>query len=246
METDISEPIDDLKPDKEIPEYPDKKIIKDGNLGIRVQNIEKSKTEADSLVAKYKGYYSNENFDNSHDAYIYNLVIRVPATDFEKIIDGFEQGNNEILFKNINARDVTDQFIDLEIRLENKQEYLIRYQELLKKAGSVKEILEIEQQIRQLEEEIESVKGRLTYLNNQLTYSTLNLTLRKEKALIYKPQTRNRLLERLKFSLSRGWFAFIDFLLFLFRLWPFLLIFAILYPIPRKWRIRKKKEKPET
>lgn len=71
---------------------------------------------------------------------------------------------------------MTDQFIDLETRLANKREYLERYRELVKKAVSVKEILEIEEKIRLLEEEIESVTGRLKYLGDQVDFSTLNLT----------------------------------------------------------------------
>ena len=61
---------------------------------------------------------------------------------------------------------MTDQFIDLETRLENKRNYLKRYNDLLLKANSIKEILEIEEKIRALEEEIESATGQLKYLSD--------------------------------------------------------------------------------
>ena len=124
-----------------------KKIIKDGKLGIRVSELEIAKLRIDSLIKKYGGYYANESFNNSDWESSFTLKIRIPSVSFENFISDIEQGNGEILYKEIDARDVTDQFIDLETRLENKRNYLIRYNELLKKANSVKEIVEIEEKM---------------------------------------------------------------------------------------------------
>ncbi len=216
-----------------------KKIIKDGRLGIKVQDLGSAKKSVDELVKKYDGYYANENFNNTDTELSYNLTIRIPAADFEKFISDVEEGEGEIQYKGVDARDVTDQFIDMETRLENKRNYLKRYNELLAKANSVREILDIEDKIRILEEEIESTTGRLKYLSDLVDYSTLNLTLTEQKGFKFNPETRDKFTEKLKQSLSGGWFGFVDFILFIIKIWPFWIIVSIIVYLWRK--IRKKK-----
>lgn len=220
-----------------------KKIIKDGRLGIKVTEVEKAKSRIDSLVKNNGGYYANETFNNTDYEASYNLRIRIPTDKFEKFIAEVESGDGEILYKQIDARDVTDQFIDLETRLETKRNYLARYRELLEKAKSVKEILEIEEKIRGLEEEIESTTGRLKYLGDLVDYSSLDLMISKRKEFKYTPGERDKFTERLKQSLSKGWIGFVDFLLFLIRIWPFWIIAGILFYFWKRFRNRRKIKK---
>jgi len=220
----------------EIQEVNKKKIIKDGRMGLKVTDLEKTKTRIDTLVRSFGGYYSTENFNNTDWESSYNLRIRLPFSNFEKFIAVIESGIGEIQYKEIDARDVTDQFIDLETRLENKRNYLTRYNDLLKQAKSVKEILEIEEKIRTLEEEIDSTIGRLKYLSDLVDYSTLELIISKRKDFKYNPADRDRFSERLKQSLSKGWLGFVDFTLFLIRIWPAWIIVIILIYFWRRYR----------
>jgi hypothetical protein len=218
-----------------------KQLIKDGRLGIRTSELELTKTHIDSLIAREGGYYASEVFNNDDYQMAWQLRVRIPAPRFEAFIARLEGGGNEILYKEIDTRDVTDQFIDLNTRLETKKVYLQRYRQLLSQAKNVKEILEIEEKIRLLEEEIDSTTGRLNYLSDQVAYSTLDLNLSKQKAFTYKPRHRDSYRERLKQSLSKGWYAFIDFSLFVIRLWPFWLL-AI--PTVYLWRKFRRRNKP--
>ena len=201
-----------------------KKIIKDGSLTIEVFDLEKTKDHIDSLVYSHDGYYSNENFYNEDSHTFYSLDIKLPTEKFEMFIIQIENGNGEILSKNIEARDVTDQFIDLETRLENKRNYLAKYNDLLNKAKTVKDIIEIKENIRKIEEEMQSTTGRLKYLNYQVDYSKISLSIFKAKKFKYEPIGRDKFSESLKKSLSKGWFGFVDFLLFLIKIWPFWII----------------------
>lgn len=219
-----------------------KKIIKDGRMGIKVKDIDKAKESVNETVKTHGGYYANESFYNSDYESVYNLVIRIPAKNFEKFIAEIESGDNEILNKEIDARDVTTEFIDLETRLENKRNYLKRYKELLTQSKTISDILEIEERIRGLQEEIESTEGQLKYLNDQVAHSTLNLTITKTKSYKFSTADRDSFFERLKFSLSRGWYGFVDFTLFVIKLWPFWIILFFLLPIVKKIR-RKRKER---
>ncbi len=218
----------------------EKKIIKDGSIEIKVDELETAKQTVDAMLKKYDAYYSNEVLNNNDWNYSYNLSIRIPSKNFDNLIKELEGGHGLVTFKTINSRDVTEQFVDLEIRLGNKHSYLARYKELLKKANSIKEILEIEEKIRNLEEEIESVTGRLKYLSDLVDFSTLELTISQSVKYKYTPEKRDSFWEKLKSSVNKGWFAFVDFALFILLLWPFWISGAVVaYFIIRRKRNKK-------
>ena len=216
------------------PELIQKKVIKDGRINIKVSELEVTKIRVDSLVARHQAYYSNESLSNSDYESTYNLQIRIPSPNFEKFIEELESGEGEVMFKNIDARDVTEEFIDLETRLANKRDYLKKYNDLLKQAKSVKDILEIEEKSRVIEEEIESAEG------------TLDLSITKEKGYTYRARNKNDFGERLKYSFSSGWFGFVDFLLFLLKLWPFWILLALMIPLWKRFRAWRKSRRNRT
>jgi hypothetical protein len=218
-----------------------KKIIKTGTINITAENIEKTKKYIDTLVIEFNAFYASENLSNTDYSHSYTLTIRVPSNHFDDFIREIEAARLDITYKSIAGKDVTEEYIDIETRLQNKRNYLKRYNELVLKANTIKEILEIEEKIRGIEEEIESVQGRLNYLENQVALSTLDLTLSKEKVYKFRPGKRINFFERLKGSLSGGWFGLVDFLLFILRLWPLWLIITVSIVFWRKYR-RKKTE----
>lgn len=219
-----------------------KKIIKDGRIGVRVTELEQTKSRIDSLLKIYRGYYANESFSNTDWESSYVLRIRIPADDFDKFVAEIKSGKGEILYQEIDSRDVTDQFIDLETRLENKRSYLKRYADLLQQAKIIKEILDIEERIRVLEEEIESTTGRLKYLSNQVDFSTLNLTISKRHDFKYSPEERDSFWERLKQSLTKGWFGLVDIALFMVKIWPLWIVLALAFYLRKKYRKNKRQK----
>ncbi|OUL63599.1 DUF4349 domain-containing protein [Flavobacterium sp. AJR] len=224
------------------PVVKEKKIIKDGTVSVKTNDIAASKKNIDELIKKLNGYYEVEDLQNTDQSISYDLKIRVPADNFEKLISNIENGKDELTSKSIQARDVTEEFVDITTRLANKREYLKRYKELLSKASTVKDILAIEENIRVIEEEIESTEGRLKYLSDQVSFSTLNLNLYKEKEYIYKAREQDKFSERIKNSISEGWTSIVDFLLWLFSIWPFIILITGIIYIFRKIRRKRKNQ----
>ena len=220
-----------------------KKIIKDGKLGIKVSSLKASKTNIDTLVRNLGGYYDKESLTNNDYSTEYDLKIRIPSNNLEILIEKIEKGEGQVSYKEIDARDVTEEFIDLETRLTNKQKYLTRYQELLKSTKSIKEILDIQEKIRGLEEEIESTTGRLKYLNDLVNYSTLELNISQKKDYKFTPEYRENFFEKLKQSLSSGWYGFIDFILFLLSNWAIIILFTVILYFINKYRKQRKNKK---
>lgn len=217
----------------------DTKIIRSGNIGLKVKDIDDAKSRIDGLLIQSGGYYANENFNDYDHESVYNLTARIPSASFETFIVGIEAAGGTMVHKNISARDVTEEFMDTEMRLDNRKQYLDRYNELLQQAFTVTDIIEIQEKTRRLEEEIESIEGRLKYLSQQVEFSTVYITLTREKDFKYEPIPRDSFFQRLIQSVAGGWYGFVDLFLFMFRIWP---LWIILFTVIMLWKKYRKKK----
>ena len=109
-----------------------------------------------------------------------SLTLRVPAENFEILIEEL-RAMGAVLNENIVGQDVTEEFLDIEIRLKNALAMRERYVALLEKATTVKEALAIEAELGRLTAEIEVMKGRLRYLSEQAAYSTITVSFREQE-----------------------------------------------------------------
>ncbi len=212
------------------------KVIKTGRMGLRVERLDEAKRRVDSLVAAYRGYYAQEEYGEEYC----ELTIRLPQERFDRFMTGAQhQTRGKLRHKEITAQDVTEQYYDVQTRLENKRSYLERYREILGRATTIKDIMEIEQHIRQLEEEIESAEGRLRHLNNQVNYSTLTLTIGTDDALTPNP---DNFFMRIHRALIVGWKWIVSLLVGLVYLWPLWLIAGVAIWLIRQ-QIQRRKRK---
>jgi hypothetical protein len=166
-----------------------------------------------------------------------NLEIRIPTINFQKTIDSISNYVSFFDTKRISARDVTEEFIDLEARLKAKQTLEKRYLELLSKANNVKEMLEIERELSNIREEVEAKQGRLKYLQSQVSLSTLNIEFYKINvetgvAISYGSKMWN--------ALKSGFNGISLFFLGILHVWPFIILLIIGGFILKRW-INKKK-----
>ena len=212
-----------------------KKIIKNGDMEIAVSNLLEAKNKISEIIKNNKAYLQSETFRNSDTSENINLVIRVPHQNFDAIINSFSDGIGAVEAKTVKAEDVTEEYTDVSIKLENKRIYLEKYREMLKNAASTKDMLEIQENIRALEDEIDVAEGRLRFIDDRVNYSTLELLLFKEKA-------RSSATSKIGFgsrfgdSIAEGWNSFVSFLLGLISLWPFFIIIPLLIFAWKKWR----------
>jgi len=224
-------PIDDSQVNKDLPDLlqvvPERKIIKNGYLEIKSENIHRSRQRIDSLIRKFDAYFADEGFQESYNRWSYNLTIRIQADSFDKFLNDLLIGPDVIKNKNITTQDVTEQYFDLTARLETNLAVEKRYKDLLIKAQNIKDILEIEKSIAEIRGEIESQQGRLNRMKNQIAFSTLNINLYQDKSIKEASNNRGTFWDRLARSIINGWDGFISFLIGFFTLWPFWILVIV-------------------
>ena len=139
-------------------------LIYNGTLDLEVKDIDATQIAIKEFTKKSGGYV--QKMDDRM------IKVRIPAEKFNEVFKQLK-GLGIVLFKEIITEDVTKQYYDLLLELENAIKAKNRLQELLKKAEKVEEILLIEKELQRLKTQIEMIKGSLSYLKDNILYSTI-------------------------------------------------------------------------
>ncbi len=172
-----------LLPPEEKPEpIEQRKRVYSGYTKLLVGSVEDRRDEIITIAEDSGGYVES--------VYQNRIVVRVPAQHFSLI---FEEilSVGEVLDKWIETFDVTEQFRDLETRLDIALNTRERLYALLKKTTDVKERLEILREIKRLTDEIERIKGNLRLLEEQVSFSRITVEL--VPRLAYEPEERDKI-----------------------------------------------------
>lgn len=215
---------------------PDRKLTKNGMLRFETSDAKKTRESIVRAVTEVKGYVASENKDESEGRQTSTITLRVPADKFDALVDHIAAEAGKIDYKNIEVSDVTQEYIDLDARLKTKKDLEARYQELLKRANSVDEVLKVEAQIGSLRAEIESAEGQMRYLKNQVALSTLTVTF-------YEKTVAAGFGYKFGRALRQGWDNLLWVVIGLTNLWAILLFVAIVWIVIRRIRRRRKQRK---
>jgi len=211
----------------------ERKLIKEGAVSFETKDMEATRAVIFESIKKHKGYVSSDQEYNSDLRITNTIVIRVPAEQFDILLTDATKGVGKFDAKNIQIKDVTEEFLDVSARLKTKKELENRYLELSKDAKNVTEMLAVEAQVGQLRTEIESIEGRLKYLESQVSMSTLTIDF--YQTIPDQTQFGNKF----KNGFKNGWDNLVWFFVGLVNVWPF----VILIPGVVFWFIIRRRKK---
>ena len=146
----------------------DRLMTYDATLAIVVQDLPGALDTLKAMGLRLKGYMQSMT-QNS-------IVLRIPATRLQEALHQTE-ALGEMTAREIKGTDVTEEMLDLDIRLRNLQEMHERLVKLLDKGDKVEDLLKIEKELERVTEQLEQLKGRVKYLSHAIAYSTLTVTL---------------------------------------------------------------------
>lgn len=216
------------------------KIIKTGYFTFETNSVDATFLRVKKWTDAHKGFIQNDKTTKDYDRIHRSLLIRIPTNSFQTVVDSIHKSVKSLDRKDIVLQDVTEEFVDIEARLVAKRKLEERYLQLLSKATSVKDMLEIERQIAIIREEIESKQGRLKYLQNKVSLSTIHIDFYEMTNAEKAPsQTYGNRLWR---AVKGGFEGIGNFFIGIVYVWPFIII-AILIGFYLKRKIKTRKSK---
>lgn len=150
-------------------------VIKTASLSVRVKDVAAANTRAIQLTEAGGGYVQSSSQWNEGGERA-DLTIRVPPERFLPLIGDLERlGAAEA--KSISGEDVTEEYYDLDARLENLTQVRSRLFALLDRAVKVTDAVEVERELERVGGEVNQIKGRMKYLQTMTGLATVNLSL---------------------------------------------------------------------
>lgn len=153
-------------------------IIRIGTMSVEVEKFDDAAGKVTEMVKKNGGYISSTTSSlNSSGKKQGTLVLKVPADKYDGLISEVSTVG-KVMNQNINANDITEEYIDLEARIKTQKELEQRLLKLLsEKTARLTDVVEVEQKLASVRQVIESIDGKMRHMRNQSEMSTLTLSL---------------------------------------------------------------------
>ena len=171
----------------------DRKIISTGNITVEVEDVPGAVTAVEAIVEGMGGYVEQLSSSGGDEFPYASLTIRVPQGQFASAYDRI-RGLGDVLNEHQGSEDVSEQFIDLEARLNSAKREEQSFLNLLGRAGTVSDVLTIERELARVRSDIERYQGQLDFLSRRVDLSTIWVELVPEEGPFIEPPFANLLL----------------------------------------------------
>ena len=151
-------------------------IIKTADMSITVEQTDQSVEAATNITINAGGYILSQQVWEQNGFRYATMRVGVPVDSFEQVMRSFRT-LGMVTSENASGEDVTEEFVDLESRLENLRITQERLQTFLSQATKIEDVIELNQELSRVEEEINVIEGRMNYLVNRAAFSTIALSL---------------------------------------------------------------------
>lgn len=141
-------------------------VVYNATFHIVVQSVEDALRGMEQIAAQAGGYVQQIRNDM--------ITIRVPAPQYSAAVEHVA-GLGQVSDRKLETIDVTDEYVDLQVRLENARNVRKRLEALLEKAENVEAALEVERELGRVTGEIERLEAQLELLKKRVAYSTITV-----------------------------------------------------------------------
>ncbi|HEY2509350.1 MAG TPA: DUF4349 domain-containing protein [Polyangiaceae bacterium] len=139
-----------------------------GEMALRVEKNTPATLDAVVAIAESMGGYMAGRQDD-------RVEVRVPSARFREALGKIEP-LGEVTHRSVQATDVSDEFHDAEVRLQNLRATRTRLEGLLAQAKTLVDTLAVERELERVSQEIDRLEGRLEFLKSRIAYSSIAVT----------------------------------------------------------------------
>ena len=151
-----------------------RKILYSANMTLVSPLPDSINPQLERIAEKYDGYVGYLSTRQT--------TIRIKSEEFDNVIGEIEK-LGKITRKDIIGNDVTEQYWDAQIRLDNALATRKRYIELLQMAKNVEEAILVERELTRISQDIDLLKGQINKIDNLEEFATITISIKEKKKL---------------------------------------------------------------
>jgi len=160
-----------------LPAVADRDLILTASVQMRSDDPWQTADAARAIATGLGGGVLGMSQSLSNERRMANLVMRVPADRFDDAIAALKRLNADVLSSSVDAKDVTDQLVDLDARLVALRAEEQRYLQLFASAKTVDEMLKVEAGLSQIRQQIEQLAAQQKSTKDRVAFSTITLSV---------------------------------------------------------------------
>ena len=166
-----------------------RQIIRSANLTLTVDSPKQVTASLLALAESEGGFVVESSLRvQGEDALFADNTLRVPAERFDQAM-GAIRAMGEVDSEQIGGEDVTDQLVDLEVRLRTQRQLEERFVGLLAQTSAVTEILNVERELARVRTEIERMDGQRESLRDRVRLATIRVSLHQKRSFAVQGRT---------------------------------------------------------
>ena len=163
-------------------------IAQNSYLSLLVKDVKKSSSLILEKTNELGGYMISSSVSDPDNQGSAQIEIRIPAVVLPQALETFRGIAVKVVSENLQGTDVTDQYTDVEARMETLTKTKIKFEAILDSAVRVTDILEVQRELINLQAEIDSLKGQEKYISESAKLTRVTLYLATDEiALPYMP-----------------------------------------------------------
>lgn len=163
-------------------------VIKSSNLSLLVTKVDDAQKKILKKVEDLGGYMVSVQLSNPQDVATSTIVVRVPAKTLDQALEYFRSVSAKVISENLEGYDVTDEYTDLEARLDTLNKTKTKFEQIMGRASLIPDILEVQRELINLQSQIDSVKGQQQYYEKNAEMSKVTIYLSTDElSLPYAP-----------------------------------------------------------
>jgi hypothetical protein len=163
-------------------------IIQDTNLSLQVKDVPKTIRDVLETTKKLGGFLINSSLSKPEGAASGNISVRIPEDKRSEALELFKKFAVKVVSESVYGNDVTDQYVDLESRLEVLTKTKVKYEDILQSAQKITDIMSVQEQLTYIQGQIDSLKGQQKYYEQSAKLSKVVIYLSTDElALPYAP-----------------------------------------------------------
>jgi hypothetical protein len=163
----------------------DRMIVRTGDMSLVVEDVTQARDDITRLADRLDGYVVSSWISGEKDEMRGSISIRIPDERFEQALAELRELAVRVKSENTQSQDVTEEYTDLQARLNNAEATEKQYLALLEKATDVQDILSIYDSLSRVRQEIEQIKGQMQYLERTAAMSLISVRLEPEATAVW-------------------------------------------------------------
>jgi hypothetical protein len=229
----------------------EEKLVYYCDMDIETLDYDSTITSIKDTIKKYKGIIQSENeSDSSYNWYYENyqktsgtmtdyIEVRIPSDDYENFVNELD-GVGKITSKSTSVDNISQKYYDTTSQIEALQIQEQNLLEMLEKCETIEDMITVEDRLSEVRYQLNNLQTNKRYMDTDVAYSYVNINVTEvmEYHNTQEPVKKNTFADRLKNTIKStgtGFLSFLEGLLFLIiRLFPYLVIIAIIWLIFRK------------